>query len=228
MNRLTLPSLAIFSFALFLFVLPSHAAKLKPLEQAGAHQQSSDVFFTSSINRLSGLAGFQCQFDQRMVFSDGGSQHFSGEVAVLKPKRFRWSYHQPYEQLYVGDGSVIWHYEPDLLQAERLNDLDQVDPAVMKLLDGRVSVKDVEILNQKQDSEFEIRYYQVRIGDSAAIWLGFNKQGDLIAIERKDMLGNSNRMKLSECSYVAPSVNLFSFAPPEGVDLLDLRTAYSE
>ncbi|ATX79448.1 Outer membrane lipoprotein-sorting protein [Mariprofundus aestuarium] len=228
MKQLTPSSLVIFSFALFMFISPLHAAELKPVEQTNGHEQSSDDFFTSSINRLSGLPGFQCQFDQLMVFSDGGSQHFSGEVAVLKPKRFRWSYHQPYEQLYVGDGSVIWHYEPDLLQAERLNDLDQVDPAVMKLLDGRVSVKDVEILNQKQDSELETSHYQVRIGDSAAVWLGFNKLGDLIAIERKDMLGNSNRMQLSECSYIAPSVNLFSFAPPEGVDLLDLRTANSE
>ena len=228
MKQLTLPSVVNFFFALFLYVSPLYAAELKPVENRDGYEQSPDVFFSNSINRLSGLAGFQCQFDQLMVFSDGGSQHFSGEVAVLKPKRFRWSYHQPYEQLYVGDGSVIWHYEPDLLQAERLNDLDQVDPAVMKLLDGRVSVKDVDILNQRQDSELETRHYQVRIGDSAAVWLGFNKLGDLIAIERKDMLGNSNRMSLSECSYVAPSVNLFSFAPPEGVDLLDLRTANSE
>ena len=67
--------------------------------------------------------------------------------------------------------------------------------------------------------------FRSRIGDSAAVWLGFNKLGDLVAIERTDLLGNSNRMRLSECSYVAPSANLFSFTPPEGVDVLDLRSA---
>jgi len=207
---------------------PLHAAKVEQVWNLDGHVENSANFFAESIQRLADLPGFQCHFDQLMVFSDGGGQNFSGEVALLKPKRFRWSYMKPYDQLYIGDGSVIWHYEPDLMQAERLSDLEQVDPAVMQLLDGRVAVKDVQVMSQEFDAELEIRRYQVRIGDSAAVWLGFNKLGDLVAIERTDLLGNSNRMRLSECSYVAPSANLFSFTPPEGVDVLDLRSANRE
>ena len=215
-------------FALLLLASPLHAAKVEQVWKLDGHEKPSPDFFAESIQRLADLPGFQCHFDQLMVFSDGGGQNFSGEVALLKPKRFRWSYEKPYDQLYIGDGSVIWHYEPDLMQAERLSDLEQVDPAVMQLLDGRVSVKDVEVMSQEFDSELQIRRYQVRIRDSADVWLGFNKLGDLVAIERMDLLGNSNRMRLSECSYVAPSANLFSFTPPEGVDVLDLRSANRE
>ena len=213
---------------MLLIASPLHAAKVEQVWNLDGHDKPSADFFTESIQRLADLPGFQCRFDQLMVFSDGGGQNFSGQVALLKPKRFRWSYEKPYEQLYIGDGTGIWHYEPDLMQAERLSDLEQVDPAVMQLLDGRVSVKDVEVMSEAFDSEHAIRRYQVRIRDSADVWLGFNKLGDLVSIERKDLLGNSNRMRLSACSYVAPSPNLFSFTPPEGVDLLDLRSANRE
>ncbi|ATX82163.1 outer membrane lipoprotein carrier protein [Mariprofundus ferrinatatus] len=214
------------TIALFVWVFlsPLHAAEVVEVKSAPL----ADELFVQSIKRLSELPGFQCQFDQLMRFSDGGSQQYSGEVAMLKPKRFRWSYTLPYEQLYVGDGSVIWHYEPDLMQAERLNDLDQVDPAVMKLLDGRVSLKDLDVLDSDKKSKSGINRYQVRIGDSPEVWLGFDNKGDLVSVERIDMLGNSNQMTLSGCSYVAPSTNLFSFTPPEGVDRIDLRSANSE
>ena len=76
-------------------------------EKLDGKGQPSGAFFAKSIKRLSALPGFQCDFDQSMVFSDGGRQVFSGEVAILKPKRFRWSYRQPYEQLYIGDASMI-------------------------------------------------------------------------------------------------------------------------
>ncbi len=186
-------------------------------------QSKADSFFTQSIHRLSELPGFQCKFDQLIAFSDGGNQHYSGEVAILKPKRFRWFYQQPYEQLYVGDGSAIWHYEPDLLQAEHLDNLDQIDPAVMKLLDGRVTMKDIELLEHDGSEAPGFRRYQVRIGGSPEVWLGFNRQGKLVSVERMDLLGNTNRMLFSACSHVAPSANLFSFTPPEGVDIVDLR-----
>lgn len=193
------------------------------LHAANTSHNEGDSFFSHSIHRLSQLSGFQCRFDQFIAFSDGGGQHYSGEVAMRKPKRFRWLYQQPYEQLYVGDGSAIWHYEPELMQAEHLNDLDQVAPAVMKLLDGRITLKDIDILGYDGSSESGLKRYQVHIDGASEVWLGFNEKGELASIERSDLLGNRNRMLLSECSYIAPSKNLFSFVPPKGVDIVDLR-----
>jgi outer membrane lipoprotein carrier protein len=94
----------------------------------------------------------------------------------------------------------------------------------MKLLDGRVLFSDIRILRREHDKRLNVWRYQVHIGDTPAVWLGFSKYGDLSFIERQDELGNLNRMTLSTCSFIAPAANLFSFTPPDGVEVLDLRS----
>jgi len=111
------------------------------------------------------------------------------------------------------------------MQAERLTDLEQVDPAVMKLLDGRIGPSELKLLDHESSDDGSLRRYQISIEGSEPVWFGFTTSGDLVQIERRDQLGNINRMKLSECSYVAPSDNLFSFTPPQGVDVIDMRAA---
>jgi len=181
--------------------------------------------FANNIERLGSQRGFSCRFDQIMEFSDGGNQHYSGELAVLKPGHFRWQYRKPYDQLYVGDSRVIWHYEPDLMQAERLTDLETINPVVMKLLDGRIPLSDIKVVERSYDNKLNIHRFKVQVTDAPQVWLGFSRQGDLVYIERQDLLGNRNMMHLSDCSYVAPAEKLFSFTPPDGVDVLDLRSA---
>jgi len=177
----------------------------------------------ASLKRLAEMNGFQCRFEQQLVYADGSHQSFSGELAVRRPGMFRWQYHQPYEQLYVGDGRLIWHYEPDLMQAEKLSGLDAVDPVVMRLLNGRLRPEDVKLLQSgKSDGH---RRYQVQWSDAPPVWLEFDGQRNLRLVERKDVLGNINRMHLLDCTRLAPSRNLFSFTPPEGVDVVDLRPA---
>ena len=202
---------------------PLAAATVEQVFPLDAEQNDDREFFRESLKRLSELAGFKCYFDQLITYHDGGSHRYSGELAVRKPGRFRWHYRQPYEQLYVGDGKVIWHYEADLMQAELLSNLEAVDPVVMKLLDGRVSYSDMHVLRQEHDEQLNVWRYQVRIGDGAAVWLGFSEHGDLSLLESQDVLGNSNRITLSTCSFIAPAENIFSFTPPAGVEVLDLQ-----
>lgn len=209
--------------ACLLFPMMLSASATEQLFPLDARQNSGSEFLKNSFKKLSDMAGFKCHFDQFIIYNDGGRQSYSGELAVRKPGRFRWQYRQPYEQLYIGDGEVIWHYEADLMQAERLSDLESVDPVVMKLLDGRILFSDVHVLRQEYDEGLNIWRYQVQIGDAPAVWLGFSRYGDLRSIERQDVLGNLNRMTLSSCSFIAPAENLFSFTPPDGVEVIDLR-----
>ena len=210
--------------ACLLFPMMLSASAAEQVIPLDARQNSDTEFLKNSIKKLSGLAGFKCHFDQLIVYNDGGAQRYSGDLAVRKPGRFRWHYRQPYEQLYIGDGEVIWHYEADLMQAERLSDLESVDPVVMKLLDGQILFSDVRLLRQEHNEGLNVWRYQVQIGDAPAVWLGFSRYGDLRSIERQDVLGNLNRMTLSTCSFIAPAANLFSFTPPDGVEVLDLST----
>ncbi len=220
MMRYTLMILSL----LGLFVTAASAATVKQEWSLDGYNNRQGDFFEHSIRRMTKLPGFSCRFDQLMVFSDGGGQHYAGTLAILKPKRFRWQYEQPYAQLYLGDGQSIWHYEPDLMQAERLNNLESVDPVVMRLLNGRIKLSEIKVLKREYDKKMDIRRFQVSIEKSPEVWLGFSKYGDLVYIEREDMLGNRNRMRLSKCSYIAPAAKLFSFTPPAGVDVLDLRS----
>ncbi|MDX8405366.1 MAG: outer-membrane lipoprotein carrier protein LolA [Mariprofundus sp.] len=216
-------------FALFvmsaMMVTTADAASADAVSEHTASEPTArGIAFSDSIQRLSSYQGFSCHFDQNMSFSDGGGKHYAGDLAIRKPGHFRWQYRQPYDQLYVGDGRVIWHYEPDLMQAERLTDLEAVNPVVMQLLDGHLPLRDIKLMDSHYDSDMDIQRFQVQVKDAPLVWLGFAATGDLVYIERLDILGNRNRMQLSGCSYIAPPVNLFSFTPPEGVDVLDLRS----
>ncbi|MDX8401022.1 MAG: outer-membrane lipoprotein carrier protein LolA, partial [Mariprofundaceae bacterium] len=131
-----------------------------------------------------------------------------------------WRYDSPYEQLYVSDGKVIWHYEPDLMQAERMQDLEAVDPIVMKLLDGRLTLKDAELLERVRDEAAGVWRFRARLG-TVEVWLGVDDDADLIYVERLDALGNRNRISLSGCARLAPKDELFRFQPPRGVEVLD-------
>ncbi|PIW47572.1 MAG: LolA [Zetaproteobacteria bacterium CG12_big_fil_rev_8_21_14_0_65_54_13] len=219
-------SAALLCSAMLLCITSASAATVKQDWQLDG--QEKGLSFTNSIERLATQRGFACRFDQLMEFSDGGGKHYSGDLAILKPGHFRWQYRKPYDQLYVGDGQVIWHYEPDLLQAERLTDLETINPVVMKLLDGRVPLADIRVVERSFDAERNIHRFKVQVTDAPQVWLGFSLQGNLVYIERQDLLGNRNMMHLSDCSYVAPAEKLFSFTPPDGVDVLDLRSTVSE
>lgn len=189
---------------------------------AEAAGQTTEQHLLRSLQKLSAHTGFQCDFRQRISYTDGGSQLYGGQIAVLRPGRFRWHYDSPYEQLYVGDGKLIWHYEPDLMQAERMDSLDAVDPVVMRLLDGRIRAEDVTLLGF-EGSEKGVGRYHVRLG-KREFWLGLDDAGTLAYIESLDALGNRNRVVLTGCLFVAPDAKRFSFVPPAGVDVVDVRS----
>ncbi|MFQ5582311.1 MAG: outer membrane lipoprotein carrier protein LolA [Mariprofundaceae bacterium] len=187
----------------------------------GADTPDTPALLAKSLEQLSALQGFSCDFEQTLSFSDGSEQHYAGTLDVLRPRRFRWHYKLPYEQLYISDGDIIWHYEPDLLQAEVLEGLDAVDPVVMKLLDGRIGGRDVLLLAQEQPQEEpQITRYQVQIGEGPAMWLGIRSDARLAYIESLDVMDNRNRITLNRFSHVAPQSELFRFTPPEGVDVI--------
>jgi len=188
--------------------------------------QAADAKATSqlqqSLTKLAAHDGFQCSFEQQIIYKEGGEQRYGGEIDVSRPGRFRWHYDTPYEQLYVGDGKVIWHYEPDLMQAERMDGLDAVDPVVMRLLDGRIRPGDVVLL-AFEGREGSVGRYHVRLGERD-FRLGLDGAGTLAYIESNDALGNRNRISLTGCTYIAPPAKHFSFQPPVGVDVVDVRS----
>lgn len=181
---------------------------------------SDDPVFDRLITRLAEIRGFSCDFRQEVHFAEGGEKVYTGTLLVRRPGYFRWQYVTPYEQLYVSDGGLIWHYEADLMQAERMNRLDAVDPAAMKLLDGRIGAKDVRLLAPGR-REGDSTGYRVRIGDGPELTLAFRKDGSLHWLESEDMLANRNRMILLDIDKKVPAEEQFRFVPPQGVEVVD-------
>lgn len=174
-----------------------------------------------ALSKLTRSGGFSCQFRQVLYFEEGGEQHYTGKLAIKRPGRFRWQYDTPYEQLYISSGDLIWHYEADLMQAERMRSLDMVDPVAMKLLDGRIGAKDIKLLATEK-LKFNGTAYRVQIDQGPELLLAFSVADDLRWLESRDMLGNRNRMILSSVNREIPTDATFQFIPPEGVEVIDV------
>jgi outer membrane lipoprotein carrier protein len=180
-----------------------------------------------ALNQMAEIPGISCEFLQVIYFRDGGEQRYSGTLSISRPGRFHWKYLMPYEQLYVSDGNGVWHYEADLMQAERLQSLDAVDPVVMKLLDGRVSRKDVELLSfERLDSDETA--YRIIVNRSQELVLALTKGGELRWLESEDVLGNRNRILFINVEKKRRPDNYFSFVPPDGVDVINVADSLLE
>jgi len=190
--------------------------------QAGEPVARSDRdAFARAMTMLADSRGYSCRFVQELRFAEGGSTLYSGTLQLRRPGMFLWRYIKPYEQLYVSDGRVIWHYEPDLQQAEKMSGLDVVDPAAMKLLDGRLGVDQIALLGVDHSNE-DGTVYRIRLADGPELLIAFTDDGLVRWLESSDMLGNRNRMMLTRMSRSVPSEKSFRFVPPAGVDVVDL------
>jgi len=170
-----------------------------------------------SLERLAAVNGFSCSFEQVLLFTDGSSQAYSGSLAVRRPMRFRWHYTEPYEQLFVSNGSQIWHYEPDLMQVRILRDMEDVDPVIMRLLDGSIGTDDIELM----EADSIKRRYHVRLGGKSLVWMGLTNDDRLAYVESVDVLGNRNHIRLLGTSEILPADSEFSFIVPAGVETVD-------
>ena len=172
------------------------------------------------IARLDALKGFSCDFEQTLSYADGSQRHYAGMLDVRRPGQFRWQYLQPYAQLCISDGQGIWHYEPDLMQAEHMQSLDAVDPMAMRLLDGRIHASQIRLLANESGAHASVYRYRIRIGQGPRLWLGLRTDGTLVYVESVDALGNRNRITLGRFSAIAPPAEVFRFSPPAGVDIV--------
>ncbi len=188
----------------------AHAQEVVPTSDLGV-----------ALQRLAQLKGFTANFEQTLTYAEGGERVYTGDLAVLRPGKFRWQYVQPYVQLYVGDGRDIWLYEPDLMQVQYLQDLGEVSPVVMQLLDGRIGLLDVQVLQHMQLGD-DVSQWQVSLGQDRQrvnITLGVEEQV-LRWIESQDAMGNRNRLLLLKMKYALPQADLFVLDVPKGVDVV--------
>ncbi|MDX8390864.1 MAG: outer-membrane lipoprotein carrier protein LolA [Mariprofundaceae bacterium] len=169
------------------------------------------------LKQLSDSTGFASHFKQTLHFSDNTVQNHSGELAILRPHRFLWRYIKPYEQLFISNGKRIWHYEPDLMQVRILQDIESIDPVVIQLLEGRIDLNDLQLLDQDTKNH----RFHIRMGKSQKFWIAFHHDGHLLSLESKDVLGNINTIHFLQVEHQPPDKKMFEFSIPAGVDVVE-------
>ncbi|MFP5465877.1 MAG: outer membrane lipoprotein chaperone LolA, partial [Gammaproteobacteria bacterium] len=66
---------------------------------------------------VDGARSAEGEFEQVVTAQSGRRpQEASGSFAYARPGRFHWIYDRPYRQELVGDGKVLWSWDPDLNQ----------------------------------------------------------------------------------------------------------------
>ena len=78
-----------------------------------AHAAATDKLKNFIASTRSGQANFS-----QVVQDKNGKpiQSASGTMQFVRPGKFRWVYHKPYEQLIVGDGEKFWLHDVELNQ----------------------------------------------------------------------------------------------------------------
>ena len=191
--------------------------------------------------KLALISSFQSPFKQLILDAKGANvQETKGLMQVKKPGLFRWETFPPYDQLLVANGKQLWVFDRDLEQVT-VQELDQrLSSTPALLLSGQV--KDLEaqyhVSGQKVDSKGSQDITQATLdGSSKGRW-HFElrpKQADslfeslklvfiddyLSEMQLQDSLGQKTNIVFEE-PLLNPHLEdqLFTFIPPEGVDVL--------
>jgi len=171
-----------------------------------------------------GLDTLSADFTQTVTDDQGRVMEKSGgRVYLALPDHFRWDYDKPYEQIIVADGERVWLYDVGLEQIT-VRDQDKAakdSPLLVlantELLDQYFETRDLgkqgdnywlEMTPKNPESEYE------------TVEAAVNEQG-LRGLVFKDRFGQQTVLIFKHLQVNGPLKDgLFSFTPPEGVDVI--------
>ncbi len=166
----------------------------------------------------------RANFTQTVTDKNGRTvQQASGEFAISRPGKFRWSVDKPYQQLLVGDGERVWIYDPELNQVVKRRNDQALGSTPAALLAGRSDVErafDWRDLPAADGLDWLGATPKDKESTFSDIRLGFDASG-LAALEIWDNFGQRTRIDLAglERNPKLPP-DLFKFTPPQGVDVI--------
>lgn len=177
------------------------------------------------IAYLNGLDSFVADFTQTRLDEDGELLDTArGRCHIKRPGRFRWVYREPYPQLIVSDGELLWIYDQDLEQITRTA-VDEAGHGSPAALLGR----ETDIARHYRVTPLETRdgqdWFRLESREAAsdfeAIELAF-AEGEVRGMRLVDNLGQETVLAFSNIVRNGPVADaLFEFTPPAGVDVIE-------
>jgi outer membrane lipoprotein carrier protein len=206
--------------ALLSFTLSSLVLAAENIVNSEAEGKSLVENFMHNIRTLSG------RFEQSLIdVNNQLVETSSGTLEIQRPDQFRWSYFEPYEQVFVADELNVWSYDVDLAQVTVKPRSEVLNNTPALLLSGSSDVLD----------QFD---YIGSFTDNGTIWIqlrpkgthnGFNKielgfnDGELIRIMFSDNLEQTTVISLFDV-FLNEGIDAqrFQFEPPEDVDIIGI------
>jgi len=178
-------------------------------------------------NFLNGLNSLQAGFEQTLVNERGEKlETSSGMVYLQRPGRFHWDYREPYSQKIITDGKTLWLFDEDLEQVTIREISESMDKTPAAVLSGEEDIeKHFVAINMGTIEGHEWIELTPRNVDNQyrSIRIGF--EGNRIGM----MILHDNLGQVTRIDFVNPRRNvnlddsLFTFEPPEGIDVIDSR-----
>ncbi len=185
----------------------------------------------ASADGMSSVKAFYAQtksvranFHQLVTDKQGRKvQEVDGEMQLLRPNKFRWDYHKPYEQQIISDGNQVWLYDTELAQVtvRDLNHSIGSSPAAL-LAGGAAIDKTFKLTNADRNDGLEWVSASPRDKESGfeQILMGF-KANKIQEMSLIDSFGHTTKIVFTQVE-VNPALEekRFLFQPPAGVDVV--------
>ena len=192
---------------------------------------SQEMPQTQLSNLLRQVNTMSATVQQLIVESDGGLlEESSIQMHVMRPDGFYWETLEPFSELLVTNGTILWSYQPDLEQVVIENwDSSRAELAA-ELLSGRTDslTEEYEIFAQG-NAGGNMVVFQLFPLDQNSLYRRINISFDnasLFSIH----LDNKNGQK-TQWRFIQPQINqqlspdLFNFQIPTGIDIVDNRVS---
>ena len=174
------------------------------------------------------MVSYRADFEQVVTGQFGEVlQTATGTMHLERPGRLRWDVDEPYPQLVVADGELVWVYDPDLEQVTvQLFEETVEGSPMMVLTDTSMLERNFRVRMTSTIEESEQRFaLRPRNPESTSLFreiaLSFSKRGSLTGLEVVDDLDQKTAVVFRH-GQVNPVLEsgLFEFEVPAGVDVI--------
>lgn len=206
---------------------------LRPIFFAGCLALSGSVLANDAVDslleQLHTMNNFQANFTQTTRDPSGSTlQQMHGELIVERPGKMRWETEEPFAQLVVSDGSLLWIYDTDLEQVtiRSMGQSIQETPALLLSGDAK-EIRDGFSVSMMQKGD--VTQYRLTPNDNSqlfeALQFNYRAQG-LSSMSIDDATGQTTNITFRQARInQALPEHTFLFEVPEGVDIIDARNA---
>jgi len=176
---------------------------------------------------LKDIRSMKANYSQVTINKSGKSiEETHGQMALQRPRLFRWSVAPPTRQLIIADGKNLWIFDPDLQQVSVKPINNMLDQSPMLILSGETSQfkKDYAVSAQKDKGNTGTKQFVLtpknKHSGITRVVLHF-KSSRLTSMTLLDTLDHKTVIHFSKIS-LNPTLKstVFTFIPPKGTDII--------